>query len=110
MEQSEIPDAVHGSASVSDTPEKIPLTGAEQVFSGLDIQEHEVRRDLAKWLLVMLAVVVLGSGIPVILALGWPEPATSWWLIEKEWLQIVFAPLVTLVATVLGYYFGSRSR
>ena len=68
-----------------------------------------VRRALAIGLVIVLTSTILGPfGLLVYIARGL-EPAMRW-TAEKEWLTVIFGPLVTLVATVLGYYFGSKSN
>lgn len=64
--------------------------------------EDRARLVLAGSLLALLAAVVIGSGWTV---LNFPgrQPAV------EGYLQIVFAPIVGLVGSVIGFYFGSRA-
>jgi hypothetical protein len=63
---------------------------------------EDTRRFLAIAFPILLAIVVVGSGI--VLAL-WPDRVE---VIEK-YLSMVFASLLGLVGTVSGFYFGEKS-
>ena len=63
---------------------------------------ERVRGWLAGGLSVLLAVIVLGSGVTVAVN---PKRLT----VMVELLKLVFAPVVGLVGSVLGFYFGAQA-
>jgi hypothetical protein len=63
------------------------------------IRKENTRSGLALFLVLGLLLMVVGSFTGVYLGL-WPE--------TKELLQAIFPAFVALVASTVGYYFGSR--
>ena len=85
-----------GSASAEDTPP----------YSIRPYDPMKTRESIRGWialsLIAMLAVVVVAS-----LALVWIHPDRSKEL--HELLSLVFGPLIALVGSATGYYFGSQA-
>lgn len=78
-----------------------PITTETQFF-GRSRMDDYARVGLAAGLLAILAIVVLGAGWYVA-AFPSKEPAV------ESYLKLVFTPIVGLVGSVVGFYFGSRS-
>jgi len=71
------------------TPEIKPFDSSEA--------RENVRGWLAKALFYLLLLIIIGSLISV---------ACCHSLEMREWLTIVFGPLITLLGTVTGFYYG----
>jgi hypothetical protein len=84
---------------------QIPTLGTS---SDVDVPGHEdmVRKRLAYGLLILLAgIVVIGFSVLVIGALlGWKSETFG------STIQVFFTSVLTLVSTVIGFYFGSEHR
>lgn len=64
-------------------------------------------RDRLRGLLALLLLAHVAVVVAVSLFLLWAKP---WhWDKLKDFLSVVFAPLLTLLGTVIGYYFGVAS-
>jgi len=75
-----------------------PKVGYSQVLA-----EHgqHARMFIARTLIIVLAIVVIGS-TALVAYFPQREPAL------ESYLKLVFTPLVTLVSSVIGFYFGSH--
>jgi Asp/Glu/hydantoin racemase len=62
----------------------------------------DTREWLAYALLLLLAILTIGAGVAVILA-PQEEPAID------ELLKFIYTPVVGLVSSVVGFYFGAQS-
>lgn len=81
--------------------EEVEQPGSKSPYRAINIPQHreQTRRYLALVLTLLLSVVVLGAGGLVIASYPGEEIGGL--------LDVVFTPLVTLTASVLGFYFGS---
>ena len=110
--------AIDGSAGTPDpTRPKVQLpetVGNAEVTEELpDLQgeititpEDKVRRQLAGWLVALLALVVVAAFVLLCLSdLLSIEPKDL-----QNMVQLFFTSVLTLVSTVLGFYFGAKKR
>lgn len=83
--------------------EKVDVSEAQFALGeSLADKRENVRGKLAQGLTLLLAVVVLGAGAVLVAA---PDRLE----VMSEFLKIVFTPLVGLVGSAIGFYFGSRA-
>ena len=78
----------------------------------LDRQREETRGRIAMWLLWLLIGVVAAAFLTVWINM-WQTgaaPAEAVKTDVAEILQLVLGPVITLLGTVTGFYFGARSR
>lgn len=78
-----------------------PLASAEVINARRGARLDPTRAKLAWALMFAVAAIVLISGLSVFVV---PDR----WPLIKEWLQIVFGPVLTLTAAATGYFFGGR--
>ena len=92
----------------SPQPGAIDLTGEGAVgayavkVQDLDERREDTRTLIATALVVLLGLVVIGIGAGIMI---WPDKIG----VFEKYLTMVFAPLVGLVGTVSGFYFGEKS-
>lgn len=81
--------------------EDVEQPGSKSPYRAINIPQHreQTRRYLALVLTLLLSLVVLGAG--GLVAANYPGEEI------RSFLEVVFTPLVTLTASVLGFYFGS---
>ncbi len=78
-----------------------PPVPASQLVGRKKRLEDWARVGIAGILVALLALLVLSSGL-VVMAYPEREPAI------ESFLKLVFAPIIGLVGSVIGFYFGSR--
>lgn len=79
-----------------------PLAPLEQSLGATATLADWTRLALAGGLLVILAVLTLGTGWFVV---NYPTKEKA----IQAFLQLVFTPILGLVGSVVGFYFGSRT-
>jgi hypothetical protein len=79
-----------------------PIKTKQELLATPSIWEPLTRVGLAGGLLALLAIVVVGSGVSIIVAPG-NEPAI------ESYLKLVFTPVLGLVSSVVGFYFGHQA-
>lgn len=100
-------DATQGSGSTVPTADIAARAGMRS--ADYDPYRHlaETRRSIAAWLIIILAFTILLVGVLPLLYLV--DGQAGDFEQVKDVLQIVFAPLVTLVTAVTAFYFGERA-
>ncbi len=69
------------------------------------VSRERTRRGLAYVLLAMVAVLGLGGQLVLV---RYVRPLT--WEVERDFLTIVFVPIVTAATTALGFFFAQHHR
>jgi hypothetical protein len=77
-----------------------PLLSGDKLLGAMHPDDW-TRVGLAAGLVILLSLLVLGSGIVIALR---PDREAA----IESYLKLVFTPVVGLVASVTGFYFGSR--
>jgi hypothetical protein len=96
-----VPAKTTAEIDLTDLPTVSAYVPGEKDYDPTKSRE-DTRTFLAVSFAVLLGIVVIGSGI--ILAL-WPDRVE----VFEKYLTMVFAPLLGLVGTVSGFYFGEKS-
>jgi hypothetical protein len=101
-------------------PPPAPLTSAPFGLSptpALSVQPYNprdqaldgARKEIANWLLLMLGMIVLLAFIPILLLIATSDATKQNVEPIINVLNIVFGPIVALVGSAMGFYFGTHS-
>lgn len=69
---------------------------------GKDVKER-TRRGLAYFLLALVSLIAIGGQVVIA---GFIRPLT--WEMERDFLTVVFVPIITATSTALGFFFGEH--
>jgi hypothetical protein len=84
-----------------------PAPSTESIEFDLKPYDPDPVRDKLRGLIALILLGHVAFIVSISTILLWAKP---WhWPLLKDYLSVVFAPLMTLLGTVIGYYFGVAS-